>query len=149
MEYPSNQILQQMKERAEKKSQDIKENNKELLQLPNWLTDEEKCAYADIVKNLNESITYALSQSDVELIWQYCQLKVLRDRAWKLYNLNPERYVRIVTGICSDGKTPKIAIRENEHYKTLMESNKQLEKIMKDLMLTPEARKNKNGKFTH
>ena len=115
MEYSSNQILQQMKERAEKKSQDIKDNNKELLQLPDWLTDEEKCAYIDIVKNLNESITYALSQSDVELIWQYCQLKVLRDRAWKLYNLNPERYVRIVTGIYSERNDSECGGRMGAH----------------------------------
>ena len=54
MEYPSNQILQQMKERAEKKSHDIKENNKELLQLPNWLTDEEKCAYNELVEQLRK-----------------------------------------------------------------------------------------------
>ena len=29
---------------------------------------------------------------------------------------NPKRHVRIVTGICSDGKTPKIMVKENEHY---------------------------------
>ena len=67
----------------------------------------------------------------------------MRDRAWREYNKNPDRYIRIVTGICSDGKTPKVMVKENEHYKTLIDSNKQLEKILKDLRLTPEARRKK------
>ena len=65
----------------------------------------------------------------------------MRDRAWREYNKNPDRYIRIVTGICSDGKTPKVMVKENEHYKTLIDCNKQLEKILKDLRLTPEERK--------
>ena len=64
----------------------------------------------------------------------------MRDRAWREYNKNPDRYIRIVTGICSDDKTPKVMVKENEHYKTLVDCNKQLEKILKDLRLTPEAR---------
>lgn len=115
--------------------------NDEILQIPSGLSAEEQTAYSLIVKTLKSSIKYRLSPSDCELIWQYCQLKVMRDRAWKEYNLNPQRYIRIVTGICSDGKTPKIAIKENEHYKTLQDCNRHLEKILKDLRLTPEARK--------
>ena len=117
--------------------------NNEILQIPNYLTEEEKIAYSEIVNNLKESIKYRLSQSDVELIWQYCQLKIMRDRAWREYNKNPDRYMRIVTGICSDGKTPKVMVKENEHYKTLIDCNKQLEKILKDLRLTPDARAKK------
>ena len=117
--------------------------NNEILQIPNYLTEEEKIAYSEIVNNLKESIKYRLSHSDVELIWQYCQLKIMRDRAWREYNKNPDRYMRIVTGICSDGKTPKVMVKENEHYKTLIDCNKQLEKILKDLRLTPDARAKK------
>ena len=130
----------EMVERNQKNALEIEENNNEILQIPNYLTDEEKKVYEEIVGSLKESIKYRLSHSDVELIWQYCQIKIMRDRAWKGYNKNPERYIRIVTGICSDGKTPKVMVKENEHYKTLIDCNKQLEKILKDLRLTPEAR---------
>ena len=117
--------------------------NNEILQIPSYLTDEEKVAYGEIVQTLKDSIKYRLSSTDAELIWQYCQIKIMRDRAWREYNKNPDRYIRIVTGICSDGKTPKVMVKENEHYKTLINCNKQLEKILKDLRLTPEARAKK------
>ena len=117
------------------------ENNDRILTIPSYLTKEEKVAYNGIVETLKESIHYRLSSTDAELIWQYCQIKIMRDRAWREYNKNPDRYIRIVTGICSDGKTPKVMVKENEHYKTLIDCNKQLEKILKDLRLTPEARK--------
>lgn len=131
----------EMIERNRKNALDIEQNNNEILQIPDYLTDEEKKAYEEIVSSLKESIKYRLSHSDTELIWQYCQIKIMRDRAWREYNKNPERYIRIVTGICSDGKTPKVMVKENEHYKTLIDCNKQLEKILKDLRLTPEARR--------
>lgn len=131
----------EMLERNRKNALDIEQNNNEILQIPDYLTDEEKKAYEEIVSSLKESIKYRLSHSDTELIWQYCQIKIMRDRAWREYNKNPERYIRIVTGICGDGKTPKVMVKENEHYKTLIDCNKQLEKILKDLRLTPEARR--------
>ena len=131
----------EMIERNRKNALDIEQNNNEILQIPDYLTDEEKKAYEEIVSSLKESIKYRLSHSDTELIWQYCQIKIMRDKAWREYNKNPERYIRIVTGICSDGKTPKVMVKENEHYKTLIDCNKQLEKILKDLRLTPEARR--------
>ena len=131
----------EMIERNRKNALDIEQNNNEILQTPDYLTDEEKKTYEKIVSSLKESIKYRLSYSDTELIWQYCQIKIMRDRAWREYNKNPERYIRIVTGICSDGKTPKVMVKENEHYKTLIDCNKQLEKILKDLRLTPEARR--------
>ncbi len=122
---------------------ETKRINDEILQVPGYLTEDEKTTYENIIKDLKESIKYRLTHSDVELIWQYCQLKIMRDRAWKEYNKNPDRYMRIVTGICSDGKTPKVMVKENEHYKTLIDCNKQLEKILKDLRLTPDARNKK------
>lgn len=130
----------EMLEKNKRAQEETKRINNEILQIPNHLTDEEKLAYEEIVKTLKESINYRLSHSDAELIWQYCQIGIMRDRAWKEYNKKPDRYIRIVTGICSDGKTPKVLVKENEHYKTLIDSNKQLEKILKDLRLTPEAR---------
>ncbi len=131
----------EMIERNRKNALEIEENNNEILQIQDYLTDEEKKAYEEIVGSLKESIKYRLSHSDTELIWQYCQIKIMRDRSWREYNKNPERYIRIVTGICGDGKTPKVMVKENEHYKTLIDCNKQLEKILKDLRLTPEARR--------
>lgn len=122
---------------------ETKRINDKILQIPEYLTEEEKVTYGEIIQSLKESIKYRLSHSDIELIWQYCQLKIMRDRAWKEYNKNPDRYMRIVTGICSDGKTPKVMVKENEHYKTLIDCNKQLEKILKDLRLTPEMRNKK------
>ena len=131
----------EMIENNKRLTKEIDENNNEILKIPSYLTDEEKKAYEEIVGSLKESIKYRLSHSDTELIWQYCQIKIMRDRAWIEYNKNPERYIRIVTGICGDGKTPKVMVKENEHYKTLIDCNKQLEKILKDLRLTPEARR--------
>lgn len=115
--------------------------NNEILQIPDNLTLEEKVAYQEIICQLKKSIKYRLSPTDAELIWQYCQLKIIRDRAWKEYNKNPERYIRIVTGISNDGKTPKVVVKENEHYKTWIDCNKHLERILKDLRLTPEMRR--------
>ncbi len=130
-------------ENNKKVALETKRINNEILQVPEYLTEDEKTIYENIIKDLKESIKYRLTHSDVELIWQYCQLKIMRDRAWKEYNKNPDRYMRIVTGICSDGKTPKVMVKENEHYKTLIDCNKQLEKILKDLRLTPDARNKK------
>lgn len=132
--------LRQEKENAEKRERERVEHNNKLLQIPSALPKDVRQAYAEIVEVLKESIPYKLSSADTELIWQFCQMKVMRDRAWKEYNKNPERYMRIVTGICNDGKTPKVMVKENEHYKTLQDCNKHLEKILKDLRLTPEAR---------
>lgn len=131
----------EMIENNKRLTKEIDENNNEILKIPSYLTDEEKKAYEKIAGSLKDSIKYRLSHSDTELIWQYCQIKIMRDRAWIEYNKNPERYIRIVTGICGDGKTPKVMVKENEHYKTLIDCNKQLEKILKDLRLTPEARR--------
>ncbi len=117
--------------------------NNEILKIPDFLTDDEKIKYSEIISTLKSSIKYRLSSTDSELIWQYCQIKILRDRAWHEYNKKPDRYIRIVTGICSDGKTPKVIVKENEHYKTLIDCNKQLEKILKDLRLTPDIRRKK------
>lgn len=130
----------EMMERNKKAQLEIKEFNNKILVVPECLNENEKITYEEILKSLKESIKYKLTHTDIELIWQYCLIKIMRDRAWREYNKNPDRYIRIVTGICSDGKTPKVMVKENEHYKTLIDCNKQLEKILKDLRLTPDAR---------
>lgn len=140
----TNKIIKEMQENYLRKQKETAEINEKILQIPEGLTSQEEKAYREIITTLKESISYRLSPTDTELIWQYCQIKVIRDRAWKEYNKNPDRYVRIVTGICSDGKTPKVMVKENEHYKTLQDCNKHLERILKDLRLTPDIRsKNK------
>lgn len=131
----------EMIENNKRNEEETKRINDEILKVPEHLTDEEKVAYGEIIKTLKSSIKYRLSSTDEELIWQYCQIKFIRDRAWREYNKSPERYIRIVTGICSDGKTPKVMVKENEHYKTWLDCNKHLEKILKDLRLTPEIRR--------
>lgn len=133
----------EMFEKNRKTQEETEKINNNILQIPSYLTEEEKLVYKEIVETLKDSIKYRLSSADVELIWQYCQIKIMRDRAWREYNKNSDRYIRIVTGICGDGKTPKVMVKENEHYKTLIECNKQLEKILKDLRLTPEIRSKK------
>ena len=136
-------MLKEMRENALKRQLEIKQHNDEVLQIPDNLTNEEKQEYEQIVDDFKEEISYRLSKVDVELIWQYCQLKVMRNRAWREYSKNPDRYIRIVTGMSSDGKTPKVMVKENEHYKTLIDCNKHIEKILKDLRLTPEIRNKK------
>lgn len=128
-------------EHNKKVALETRKNNDFILQIPKNLSGDEKVVYEEIVNDLKQSINYRLTHSDAELVWQYCQLKIMRDKAWREYNKNTDRYIRIVTGICSDGKTPKVMVKENEHYKTLIDCNKQLEKILKDLRLTPDARK--------
>lgn len=135
-----NKYEKEMIENYRKEQIETEKINDEILKIPNFLTEDEKIAYKEIVKTLKSSIKYRLSSTDAELIWQFCQIKIMRDRAWREYNKNPDRYIRIVTGICGDGKTPKVLVKENEHYKTLLDCNKHLEKILKDLKLTPEMR---------
>lgn len=130
----------EIKKHNKKITKEIQKNNEEILTIPDNLSVEEKIVYNEVISKFRKSIRYRLSHSDVELIWQYCQLKIMRDRAWKEYNKNQERYIRIVTGLSHDGQTPKITVKENEHYKTLIDCNKQLERILKDLRLTPEIR---------
>ena len=120
--------------------EELEESNK-LLQAPTSLTEEERVVWEEIITLIISSTRYKKTTADIELVRQYCQTKIMRDRAWCEYNKNPERYIRIVTGICSDGMTPKVMVKENEHYKTWIECNKLLEKLLKDFRLTPEARR--------
>lgn len=112
-----------------------------LLRPPADLSAEEIVVWKEITELIISSTRYKKTTADIELVRQYCQTKIMRDRAWREYNKNPERYIRIVTGICSDGMTPKVMVKENEHYKTWIECNKLLEKLLKDFRLTPEARR--------
>ena len=107
---------------------------------PLGLSEEEKQVWLEITDILRETKGSKMSDADHELILQYCQLKITRDRAWKEYCQNPQRYTRIVTGICADGKTPKVVLKENEHYKTWLECNKYLEQLLREMELNPKSR---------
>ncbi|MCL2630431.1 MAG: P27 family phage terminase small subunit [Firmicutes bacterium] len=136
-----NQRLErELKEQREQYQKELSESNK-CLKAPIGLSKEEKLAWEEIAKLLISSTSYIKTTADAELMRQYVQTKILRDRAWAEYIKNPERYTRIVTGVCKDGETPKVLVKENEHYKTLTDCNKQLEKLLKELRLTPEARR--------
>jgi len=107
---------------------------------PPDMSGEEKKVWVEITDLLRESDKSKVSDADHELIRQYCQLTVARNRSWREYNLKPERYTKIVTGVCADGKTPKIVLKDNEHYKTWVEYNKHLEALIKELELDPKSR---------
>jgi len=139
----SKKILKEMQDNSIKREKETAEINEKILAIPDNLKDNEKKAYTEIVQTLKVSIKYRLSPTDAELIWQLCQIKIMRDSAWEKWSEKPERYIRIVTGICNDGKTPKVMVKENEHYKILQDCNKQLEKLLTDLRLTPEMRRKK------
>lgn len=104
------------------------------------MRDEEKRAWEYIVDMLKSGGNYIKTHADIELVTQYAQVKIMRYRAWVEWTKNAERYIKIVTGASADGKTPKITLKENEHYKILNDCNKKLEKLLDDFMLTPKAR---------
>ncbi len=131
---------QSCEESLSKYRDDVEKSNL-LLKPPPDLSDAERIVWKEITELIISSTHYKKTTADIELIRQYCQTKIMRDRAWNEFNKNPERYIRIVTGICSDGMTPKVLVKENEHYKTWIECNKLLEKLLKDFRLTPDARR--------
>lgn len=107
---------------------------------PEDLTEEEHRAWEEFLRILKTGTRYKKTLADAELIRQYVQHKVMRDRAWKEWIRQPDRYIRIVTGLCADGVTPKIVVKENEHYRVLQDCNRYIEKLWNDLKLTPAAR---------
>jgi len=111
-----------------------------LIEPPGNLTEEELSAWNHIYQILVDGTYYTKKAADAELVRQYVQVKIMRDRAWTEWNKKPERYVRIVTGICADGTTPKVVIKDNEHYVILKDCNKQLENLLIEFKLTPRMR---------
>ncbi|MCL2023635.1 MAG: hypothetical protein FWG82_04610 [Oscillospiraceae bacterium] len=112
----------------------------ELIEPPQGLNEEEKSAWQHIYQILASSTRYRKTMADAELVRHYVQVKIMRDRAWSEWNKKPEKYIRIVTGVCTDGQTPKVVIKENEHYSILKDCNTQLQKILTDFKLTPLTR---------
>jgi len=104
------------------------------------LSEDERVVWQEITDILRDLKTSKVSDADTELIRQYCQITVTRNRSWKEYCQKPERYTKIVTGICQDGKTPKVVLKDNEHYKTWSECNKHLESLLKEMELNPKSR---------
>jgi phage terminase small subunit len=135
----ANETQREISKQNQKHAELLAESNK-LLIPPDDLSDEEKQAWLYIAEMLRLSTRYIKTMADVELLRQYTQVKIMRDRAWMEWNKKPERYIRIVTGICNDGQTPKVVIKENEHYKIVTDCNKQIEKLLTDMKLTPKAR---------
>ena len=116
------------------------EESYKLVTPPENLSEEEKEAWEYFVNVLKNGTRYKKTLADAELIRQFVQHKVMRDRAWQEWSKKPERYIRIVTGICADGATPKIVVKENEYYRTLNDCNRHIEKLWNDLKLTPKDR---------
>jgi len=116
----------------------IEESNN-LIEPPKGLTDEERAVWLEFIEIL-KGARYRKTLADVELVRQYVQHRLMRDEAWRQWSERPERYIRIVTGISSDGVTPKVIVKENEHYRILNDCNKYLEKILTNLKLTPLKR---------
>jgi len=127
-------------ERAERERLERERERNRLIEPPEDLTEEEKQAWDHIYQILLSGTNYRKTMADAELIRHYVQVKLMRDRAWVEWNKKPERYIRIVTGLCADGTTPKVMVKENEHYVILNNCNKQLQKLLADFKLTPKAR---------
>ncbi|MDR1101049.1 MAG: P27 family phage terminase small subunit [Clostridiales bacterium] len=110
----------------------------ELYAAPTDFSDNEKKIWTEILEGV-KSIGYKMRYSIRLEMYEYVKLRIMRDKAMKAWNENPERYVKIVTGIAPDMKTPKITIKENEHYAIMLDCNKQIQKILDELKLTPKA----------
>ena len=111
-----------------------------LIEPPQDLNEQERRAWEHIYNILASGTRYRKTMADAELVRHYVQVKLMRDRAWQAWCEKPERYIRIVTGICADGATPKVVVKENEHYAILKDCNRQLQKLLSDFKLTPQAR---------
>jgi len=103
-----------------------------LLVVPDELGDDEKAAW-EVGAAMLRAKDRIIKLVDLELLRQFGRLRVMADRAYTEWNKNPERFSKIVTGIASDKMTPKVTIKENEHYIIFTESNKELENIMKHM----------------
>lgn len=128
-----------MKQKTESVKSPLEESYK-LVEPPDDLSEEEKEAWEHFINILKNGTRYKKTLADSELIRQFVQHKVMRDRAWQEWDIKPERYIRIVTRICADGTTPKIVVKENEYYRTLNDCNKHIERLLSDLKLTPKTR---------
>lgn len=129
--------------KTKKVQENLDKSNKMLLEAPNDLNEQEKIIWIEFANLLISSSNNIKTVADKEMIRQYVYFKVLRDTAWIEWNKNPELTVKIVTGIDKDGKTPKVALKENSHYSIFTESNKQIEKILDDFILSYKTRTKK------
>jgi len=107
---------------------------------PKDLSDAELVVWLELADILRDLHGTKISDADHELMRQYCQLTVTRNRAWSEFNKKPEFYTRIVTGLEADKQTPKVVVKENEYYKTWLECSKRLDALMKEMELNPKSR---------
>ena len=106
---------------------------------PEDFSEEEKAIWLEICEAVKDT-WYEKKAGDRLVCYEYVKVRIMRDRAMAAWNEKPERYVKIVTGISPDMKTPKIVIKENEHYAIMLDCNKQINKLLTDLRLTPKSR---------
>ena len=62
--------------------EELEESNK-LLKAPTNLTEEERVVWEEITTLIISSTRYKKTTADIELVRQYCQAKIMRDRAWQ------------------------------------------------------------------
>ena len=119
----------------------LDESNKILLEVPNDLNEGEKVVWNEFANLLIAGSNKIKTQADKEMLRQLVYFKALRDTAWQEWNKNPELHIKVITGVDRDGKTPKITIKENQHYGIFTDSNKQIERILDDLGLSFKVRR--------
>lgn len=118
----------------------LEKSNKMLLTVPDDLNEKESVVWREFANLLISSSDNIKTAADKEMIRHYVYLKILRDTAWVEWNKNPELQIKIVTGVDKDGKTPKVTLKENQHYSIFTDSNKQIEKILDDFGLSYKMR---------
>ena len=107
---------------------------------PDGFTKDEEQIWLEICEAVKDAPYYTRA-GDRLLLYEYVKIRIMRERAMKAWNEKPERYIKIVTGISQDGLTPKITIKENEHYKIMLDCNRQIQSILGELRITPKSRK--------
>jgi len=130
-------VEKRMQQEAEERARQYaikREESLKLLVVPAELGTEEKAAW-EIGATMIRAKERIIKHVDLELLRQFARLRVMADRAYSEWNKNPERFSKIVTGVASDKMTPKVTIKENEHYVVFSECNKELENVMKHLGL--------------
>lgn len=110
--------------KTKKAQENLDKSNKMLIEVPNDLNEQEKIIWIEFANLLISSSNNIKTAADKEMIRQYVYFKILRDTAWIEWSKNPELTVKIVTGVDKDGKTPKVTLKDNQHYSIFTDSNK-------------------------
>jgi len=128
------------KRQLEERRKEIEKSKIEMIVPPADFDEKERTAWeiaASMLRERHAVVTHA----DLELMRQYARIRVIGDIAYRAWLANPERLTRIITGVAADKVTPKVVLKENEHYTTFMECDKRLQEILEEMELTPKAKK--------